>query len=215
MRKHLFVARQDGVQTRWREAFGDLDVVADVETALQLPQIEYGLVWLDVSFRTSFGALRITRPEWPLVALTLSPSADEGMLAFESGVGGYCHAMAAPEMLRQVALVVSNGGLWLGADLMNRAASALSRFAAPAPAQAPAPAVAAPDPLAVLTPRERDVALIVAGGASNKEVARRLDITPRTVKAHMGTIFEKLHVRDRLQLVLALRGRNLAGSDVT
>jgi len=211
LRKHLFVVRQDGVQTRWREAFGDLDVVADVEAALQLPPIEYGLVWLDVSFRTSFGVLRTTRPEWPLIALTLSPSADEGMLAFESGVGGYCHAMAAPEMLRQVALVVSNGGLWLGADLMNRAASALSRFTAPVPAAA----AAASDPLAGLTPRERDVALIVAGGASNKEVARRLDITPRTVKAHMGTIFEKLHVRDRLQLVLALRGRNLAGSDAT
>jgi len=200
--KHLFVAQQGNVQTRWREAFGDHDVVADVEVAMRLAAADYCMVWLDVADRTSFGALRRTRPEWPLVALTLNPSADEGMLAFESGVGGYCHAMAAPEMLRQVALVVSNGGLWLGAELMNRAASALSRFAAQAPATT--------DPLAGLTPRERAVALIVAGGASNKEVARRLDITLRTVKAHMGTIFEKLQVRDRLQLVLALRGRSAA-----
>ena len=59
--------------------------------------------------------------------------------------------------------------------------------------------------LAKLSPRERDVALQVAGGASNKVVARHLDITERTVKAHLTSIFEKLDVRDRLQLVIALR----------
>lgn len=56
-----------------------------------------------------------------------------------------------------------------------------------------------------LSPRERDVALQVAGGASNKDVARRLNITERTVKAHLTSTFDKLEVRDRLQLVIALR----------
>jgi len=59
----------------------------------------------------------------------------------------------------------------------------------------------------VLTPRERDVAIEVAHGATNKEVAQRLNITERTVKAHLGAVFEKLGVRDRLQLVLEFKDR--------
>ena len=49
-------------------------------------------------------------------------------------------------------------------------------------------------------------ALIVAGGASNKEAARHLGITERTVKAHVGAVFEKLQARDRLDLVLIVNG---------
>jgi DNA-binding NarL/FixJ family response regulator len=111
-----------------------------------------------------------------------------------------------------VALVVINGGLWVGADLMTRAAGAVARASGPQTTWAA--------PLAELTPREREVATQVAEGACNKEVGRRLDITERTVKAHMTAIFEKLGVRDRLQLVLLLRRSTpaplpMVGSDLT
>jgi RNA polymerase sigma factor (sigma-70 family) len=59
--------------------------------------------------------------------------------------------------------------------------------------------------LASLTERERGVAEAVASGLSNKEVARRLGITERTVKAHLSSAFRKLGVRDRMQLVVRLR----------
>ena len=59
----------------------------------------------------------------------------------------------------------------------------------------------------LLSAREKDVARAVAAGKSNKEVAKELDITERTVKAHLSAVFEKLHVRDRLQLVLVFSGR--------
>jgi DNA-binding NarL/FixJ family response regulator len=71
----------------------------------------------------------------------------------------------------------------------------------PVVAEAPA------DWSAGLTEREREVARAVASGASNKEIARRLGITERSVKAHTGAIFEKLGVRDRLQLSLVVHGR--------
>jgi DNA-binding NarL/FixJ family response regulator len=65
------------------------------------------------------------------------------------------------------------------------------------------PAAVAPSAdLSLLTSREKAVAELVAAGKSNKEVARDLDITERTVKAHLSAAFEKLQVRDRLQLVL-------------
>jgi DNA-binding NarL/FixJ family response regulator len=53
-----------------------------------------------------------------------------------------------------------------------------------------------------LSARELQVAQAVAEGRSNKEVADLLSISERTVKAHLGAVFEKLGIRDRLQLVL-------------
>jgi DNA-binding NarL/FixJ family response regulator len=55
-----------------------------------------------------------------------------------------------------------------------------------------------------LTVREREVALAVTTGASNKDIALQLGMTERTVKMHLGSAFKKLDVRDRMHLVLCL-----------
>ncbi len=60
--------------------------------------------------------------------------------------------------------------------------------------------------LSILTEREKEVTQAVITGASNKEIARQLDITERTVKAHLSAIFQKLDVRDRMHLMLVVRG---------
>ena len=61
--------------------------------------------------------------------------------------------------------------------------------------------------LDALTAREREIALQVGVGCSNKVIAQRLGITERTVKAHLGSVFGKLGVKDRLQLALLVAGR--------
>ena len=53
-----------------------------------------------------------------------------------------------------------------------------------------------------LTPREREVATLVAEGLSNPEIAKRLGCASGTVKVHVGHIFEKIQVESRLQLAL-------------
>jgi DNA-binding NarL/FixJ family response regulator len=58
--------------------------------------------------------------------------------------------------------------------------------------------------LQALTRREREIADLVGNGESNKEIARRLDITERTVKAHLTEIFRKLRIADRLKLALVI-----------
>jgi two-component system, NarL family, nitrate/nitrite response regulator NarL len=59
-----------------------------------------------------------------------------------------------------------------------------------------------------LTSREREIFALVSQGMSNKEIARRLKRTERTVKHHMTNIMQKLNVRTRVQAVLKLAGRN-------
>ena len=67
-----------------------------------------------------------------------------------------------------------------------------------------APRVGIETDLGVLTARERMVAERVAIGASNREIAEALEISERTVKSHLSSIFEKLAIRDRVQLALAV-----------
>lgn len=57
-------------------------------------------------------------------------------------------------------------------------------------------------PAPVLTPREREVLTLVAAGLANKQIARRLGITERTVKAHLTSVFARLGVEDRTQAAL-------------
>ena len=133
----------------------------------------------------------------PVVILSNLPSEQEGLLSFAAGASGYCNALAVPETLCQVAAVVEQGGLWVGQDLMKRLFSAMS---------ARTGLSASENSLSDLSPREAQVAQAVARGATNKEVARALGITERTVKAHVSAIFSKLDVRDRLQLSLLVNG---------
>jgi DNA-binding NarL/FixJ family response regulator len=139
----------------------------------------------------------------PLVVLSDQPDDDEALAALSAAARGYCNSHASPTVLRQIAAVVLAGGLWIGESLMGRLLTATARL----------PVVVEkgnPEWQDKLTDREREVAQAVAAGASNKEIARQLGITERTVKGHVGAILEKLSLRDRLQLALTISGRRPA-----
>ncbi len=124
--------------------------------------------------------------------------------ALSAGAAGCCNTHAAPEVLQQVAAVVGNGGLWVGQNLLQKLIGRTARILSN---QNPASAKAAlPD---TLSEREKQVAAMVASGASNKEIANRLSIAERTVKAHLTAIFDKTGTRDRLQLSLKINGLKL------
>jgi two-component system, NarL family, nitrate/nitrite response regulator NarL len=63
--------------------------------------------------------------------------------------------------------------------------------------------------LKVLSPRQREIAVLVARGLSNKEVARGLGLSEGTVKIHLHTIFQKLGAKRRHNLIA---NRHLAGA---
>ena len=105
--------------------------------------------------------------------------------------------------------------MWLGPDLLQRFVSsandALQRRPAPPTLPAPAGPSRVTRAWASLTPREAAVARAVSAGRSNREVAELMFISERTVKVHLGVVFEKLGVRDRLQLVLHMAAVSALG----
>lgn len=121
--------------------------------------------------------------------------------ALAAGASGCCNSFAAPEVLQQVALVVANGGLWIGQSLLQRLVGSTSRILIQRPVEAKNN-----DWANLLSEREAQVARLVAEGGSNKEIAQKLSISERTVKAHLTSAFEKLGLRDRLQLSLKING---------
>lgn len=195
MTRHLFVSSRNALLPRWQQAFPDAQVAGDVGL------MEADLVWwapAQFDLPTLERLLARVRGRAPVVVMTAEPRPAEAVQALGAGARGYCHAFATAPMLEQVAQAVIHGGVWLGPELMSAMIGAAS---AQLLADGPAPEAL----FETLTPRERAVAIEVAKGATNKEVARRLDITERTVKAHLGAVFEKLGVRDRLQLVLEFK----------
>lgn len=163
-------------------------------------------VWLPVTtpdWLDKVAALVKTQPQCYVVVVSSVPNDVEGLHAINAGARGYCHLLAVPELLREVEQVVAHGGLWVGPELVQRLVAAtrvvLDHGAVP---------VSPVRDLSALSEREAEVARAVASGKSNKEAAEQLHISERTVKAHLGSVFEKLKIRDRVQLVLHMQQLN-------
>jgi RNA polymerase sigma factor (sigma-70 family) len=69
------------------------------------------------------------------------------------------------------------------------------------------------EPFSELSTRAEQVITLVCGGLSNKEIAEKLGVTEGTVKAHLHAIFEKLGVRSRIELMIALADRSKLAPD--
>lgn len=199
MRVPVFLTHRAEPIPRWIEAFADAVVIHDRDAQGAMLN-RAAIVWLHLTGDAGADTARVQAvhalaPDTPIVALSNMPDDEQGLTMLAAGAAGYCSALTLPGILRQVAAVVEQGGLWVGPQLMRRLMSGL---ATRPPAAAPA--------LPTLSQRERQVAEAVARGATNKEIARTMGITERTVKAHLTAAYEKLGVRDRMQLSLLIHG---------
>jgi two-component system nitrate/nitrite response regulator NarL len=138
-----------------------------------------------------------------LVGTAQSPKQELAALA--AGAMGCCDPALNVDQIRRILSIVEEGSVWISnATLPLLLEQLRKRAKAVVEPQASVPGQSAPqiNVMAGLTQREREISQMVAEGLSNKIIARKLDITDRTVKAHLTTVFQKLHVNDRLQLAL-------------
>lgn len=176
------------------EQLGGIEVVVEAEdgdallAALQRTRVDVILSDIRMPRRSGIDVARALRARGDFTPLLLLTTFDDPAMlraAAATGAQGYMLKDAAPAALKETLERLSAGETVL----------------APMPVPAHAPLDEAPG-AAQLTPRELAVLRLVAGGYSNKEVARALQISDGTVKNHMTDILRKLAARDRTHAVL-------------
>jgi DNA-binding NarL/FixJ family response regulator len=130
--------------------------------------------------------IRSADPQINVVVLTAFSDRARILAAIDAGAVGYLLKDAEPDELIR------------GLHAAARGESPLAPQAAQALVSARAEQQADPE----LTPREREVLALLADGLPNKLIARRLDISEKTVKAHLTNIFHRIGVTDRTQAAL-------------
>ncbi|WP_395817597.1 response regulator [Curtobacterium flaccumfaciens] len=156
------------------------------------------------------------RPDLAVLVLTTFEGDDLVLGALQAGARGFLLKDTPPHELVQAVRTVAAGRSILSPSVLDRviafAAGPRSGQAAGGPGGGPAgsSAGAASDDtearrlLALLTEREREVALAVANGASNAQIAADLYVGLATVKTHVGHVYEKFGVENRVQLALVV-----------
>ncbi|AFV97101.1 MULTISPECIES: response regulator transcription factor [unclassified Sulfuricurvum] len=135
-------------------------------------------------------------PQANILLLSDVPKFQEGVAMLRMGVKGYGNSYLNSSYLTHAMDVVSDGNVWLTPQFLDTLIKET---------YVPTGEKKEPPRLSLLSKREREVAEYVAQGLNNTEIAERTQITKRTVKAHITSIFEKLQITDRLSLALILR----------
>lgn len=150
--------------------------------------------------------LKRTFPDMKLIAFPNKSSQEAAFRLFSQGLNGLCNPYIGKEQLSLVLSVVEAGEIWGGRafieSLIQHAAAADNPLLSESTSNEVEEACQRLQPL---TKREKDVAEQVAKGLNNKQIASAMNITDRTVKAHMTAIFKKTDTRDRLALALLVQ----------
>ena len=185
------------------DAEPDVDVVgeaADGESAVAVvAQLAPDVVLMDVRMPGVDGieaTRRITRSESAarVVMLTTFDMDEYVYDALCAGASGFLLKDVPPEQLVAGIHAVCAGESLLSGSVTQRMVEAFL---------ARGPAKRRPDPrLAALTPREREILVLLARGLSNAEIAAELVVSETTVKTHVGRVLLKLDLRDRVHAVI-------------
>ena len=117
---------------------------------------------------------------------------------FKAGARGFCKDDITPSLLSRAVHLVLDGEYWIQRKLITEVISELARESRHMESR-----IGSDNSLVnSLTPRELQVARMVHLGGNNKMIARELDISERTVKAHLSAVFRKLDIENRLNLAL-------------
>ncbi len=166
----------------------------------QILLLDHDLPKLDAP--NGISGLMKLNPETKVIILTqlLSDEIEWGL--FKTGIRGCCRDDIEPDQLKYVVEAVQKGELWIRRALSWYLLNELVTITQ----EKNKIKQAVSDLLANLTRREYEIATLVGNGESNKQIARLLAITERTVKAHLTEVFRKLDVADRLKLALIVKG---------
>ena len=171
-----------------------------LETVSLVKRYRPDLLLLDVTMPLAGGEeilldVRRWSPDTAVVIFTAVTTPRVLASLVEADVDGAFAKGGAMDELNQALPVILNGGKFIAQDIIDRMAIG-------------------PDPLQVLTPRERQVLTIAISGKSNPEIARQLNISPKTVDKHRSAAMAKLDLHSVSELIAwAAREGLLAAQD--
>jgi DNA-binding NarL/FixJ family response regulator len=168
----------------------DMTVVAETERADEIqPMLEAtpcDILLLDLQMdRSSLIDIERLSERVPVIVVTASEVPEDAIAAIRAGARAVVFKRFAVETLVDAIEAVRAGDVWMPTSLQAHLAEGLRK------------SVNEP-----LTAREREIVRLVALGLRNAEVATKLFISEQTVKTHLNNIFQKLDVRDRVELTL-------------
>jgi two-component system, NarL family, nitrate/nitrite response regulator NarL len=154
------------------------------------------LVLLDIDIPGAIEAVRVISDSYPTVkTIMLGGSSSEALVrsAFNAGARACVRKGIPAQEFVPVMQQVYRGEIYLTPSLLANWLSPINRQQCQ---------IVSDDDIHGLTSRERQILDQVACGHTNKEIAKLFEISEKTVKFHMTTIMEKLHVRNRVEAVL-------------
>ncbi|NND85058.1 MAG: response regulator transcription factor [Acidimicrobiia bacterium] len=190
---HLFLA---GVRAELEQVFDVIGTASDVDEAIDKIRSEQpDVVLVDVHMPGGGGLAVVgnvleTHPETRFLALSVSDAPEDVIAMIRSGARGYVTKSIQPDELADAVRRVAAGDAVFSPRL---AGFVLDAFAG-------TPVQADDEELDQLTPREREVLRLIARGYAYKQVARRLEISVKTVESHVSSVLRKLQLSSRHEL---------------
>ncbi len=186
-----FLELQEGIEVTGEAADGEEAIEA--ATRLRPDVILMDLVMPRLDGVAAMRSLRERVPDARVIVLTSFLDDDKLLPALRSGAAGYLLKNTEPKELARAVRAAHAGEALLDPVVAARLVETLA-------------ADGGEDPLDRLTPREREVLVLIGRGFPNKRIARELDLSEKTVKTHVGHLLAKLGVTDRTQAaVFAVR----------
>ena len=195
---------------RWSRKLEETFAICEVAEGRALGQVTANLrpnvLVLDLALPglerlQGLASLRQSNPSTKVLVLTDVPADPEGMDALMAGARGYYTRTIEASHLKKAVEAVQRGEIWVQRKFIGKLVAELASLT---DRRQPDLDGRPERRLESLTERQRVIANLISRGACNKEIARRLNISERTVKAHLTETFRHLGVATRLQLALLL-----------
>lgn len=200
----IFSNTESGIERiRWvldnAYKINDFDDITSLKSHLKDCENELVIIHLE-SAQDALHNFQYIKNEYPthkFLALCDETDYNQALLCINCGIKGYGSIYMHQDLMKQVIEVVKNGNIWLCPIIMNRAINVAAKKNS-----------SLTQVFEKLTKKESEVAKMVLDGLENSEIAEKMQVSERTVKAHLKNIYEKTNAKNRLSFALkALNSR--------
>ena len=189
LREQLMLVLKSAADVTCVAAYGSAE-----EALKSVPEVQPDVVFMDINLPGMSGIecvarLKETMPEVQFIIVTVYEDSERIFRALRSGASGYLVKSGPPEKLLEAIHDVTRGGSPMSTHIARKVVEHFSMVGPAAEGEEP------------LSPREREVLELLAGGYIYKEIADQLSIATETVRTYVKHICQKMHVKNKTEAV--------------